>query len=459
MLPAILFFLAALPVSPQETQPAPETREAKEEGEKEAEEDKKKEKVLAIRGGDVYTVTAGTLRGGTVLVRGKKIWKVGTDLEVPKDAQVLDVANLRVYPGLVAAETTGILARFGSADSPADAVDPFALSLQLASASGITTAVSGSAVAKVIPGDIEDMIVREPAFSRLNLGTAQARRELREKLEKAREYLRAYRRYEQEKKRDPALKEPDKKGIDENSLKLLRREIAARVPAGSREDLLRVADLALDFGFDAIVDSAYEAWTIAGELGRAGVRCVVDPRQKIRPDRETARPSGSSIENAAILRRAGIEVAVVPPQRSISTGGIAGRDYLTFPLDAAFAMRGGLDADAALETITIGAARVLGVDDRVGSIEPGKDADLLVASGDLLDFRTIVEWTIVNGKIAYDRREATFFSHLKTRRDLAPPPEPIEEETPATAPAEEEKAEEEKKEEGSGEERPPRGEG
>jgi len=427
---------------PQETRP--ETREAVEE-EKKAPE---KEKVLALRGGDVHTVTAGTLRPGVVLVRGKTIWKVGTDLAIPEDAHVLDVTGLRVYPGLVAAETVGILGRFGASDSPADSVDPFSLSLQLASAAGITTAVSGTAVAKVIPGDLADLIVREPAFVRLNLGTAQARRETREKLEKAREHLRALRRHEVEKKRDPTLKEPDKKGIDEGMLRLLRKEIPARVSAGSRSDLLPVADLALAFGFVAIVDGAHEGWTVAGDLGRAGIRCVVNPRQKVLPDRETARPSGSTIENAAILRRAGVEVAVVPPQRSISTGGTAGRDYLTFPLDAAFAMRGGLEADAALETITIGAARVLGVDDRVGSIEPGKDADLIVASGDLLDFRTFVEWTIVNGKVVYDRREATFFSHLKTRRDLAPPPEPIAEEPPP--PAEEEG--EGKKEDGGGEE-------
>jgi cytosine/adenosine deaminase-related metal-dependent hydrolase len=98
-------------------------------------------------------------------------------------------------------------------------------------------------------------------------------------------------------------------------------------------------------------------------------------------------------------------------------------------------MRGGLGEQAALESVTLGAARVLGVEDRLGSIDPGKDADLIVTSGDLLDYRTFVEFTIVNGKVVYDRQKSTFFSHIRPRAPL----ELVEvgaESQPASAPAE-----------------------
>jgi imidazolonepropionase-like amidohydrolase len=439
-LPFLLSFFL-LPAPFQESKPAPTRKERKEQRKKDEEERRKKEdeRLFAIVGGDVYTVGGATIRGGTVLCRGRKVWKVGLDVEVPKGAKVLEAKGMRVYPGLVAANSFGILGAFigGAGGSPADSVDPFSLSVQLASASGITAVYAGTAVAKVIPGDVEGVLVKEPAFVSLAYSSSNPvqRLDVRERFEKARDYLRKRGEWEEAKKTDPQAKEPSKQGVDDNHLRLLRREIPARLQAGSADDLLAIAELIGDFGFDAVVDGAHEAWTVASELSRRGVRCVLNPRAKVRPDRNTNRPSGSSIENAAILRKAGVTFAVLPPQAAVSTGGLAGRDLMTLPLDAAFAMRGGLDEQAALEAVTLGAARVLGVADRLGSIEPGKDADLIVTSGDLLDYRTFVEFTIVNGKVVYDRQKSTFFSHIRPRGPL----ELVEvgaETQPATAPAE-----------------------
>ncbi|MCI0588117.1 MAG: amidohydrolase family protein [Planctomycetes bacterium] len=437
------FLLGALllPAPAQESKPAPTRKERKEERKKDEEERRKKEeeKVFAIVGGDVHTVGGATIRGGTVLCRGRKIWKVGLDLEVPKGAKVLDAKGMRVYPGLVAAGSAGILGSpfGGPGGNPADSVDPFSLPIQLAAASGVTTVCAGIAVGKVIPGEIEGVLVRETAFVSLAYSASNPvqRLEVREKLEKARDYLRRMREWEEAKKADPQAKEPSKQGVDESHLKLLRRELPARLPAGSADDLLAICGLLDDFGFDAVVDGAHEGWTIAPEISRRGIRCVVTPRAKVRPDRNTNRPTGSSIENAAILHGAGVPIAVLPPTSMVSTGGVAGRDLMTLPLDAAFAMRGGLGEQAALESVTLGAARVLGVEDRLGSIDPGKDADLIVTSGDLLDHRTFVEFTIVNGKVVYDRQKSTFFSHIRPRAPL----ELVEvgaESRPSTAPAE-----------------------
>ena len=83
--------------------------------------------------------------------------------------------------------------------------------------------------------------------------------------------------------------------------------------------------------------------------------------------------------------------------------GLAGRDLTSLPLEAAFAVRGGASEKTALASITLTPAKMLGMDDRIGSIEAGKDADILILSGSPLDYRTYVEQAIVNGHLCYDR--------------------------------------------------------
>jgi len=106
---------------------------------------------------------------------------------------------------------------------------------------------------------------------------------------------------------------------------------------------------------------------------------------------------------------------VVPPMPLISLWGLAGRDLLHLNMEAAFAVRGGMSNADALRTITIDAARILGIDDRVGSLEVGKDADMVVCDGDLLHFMTQVHYTIVNGRIVYDKKKDTLFAHIRPR--------------------------------------------
>jgi imidazolonepropionase-like amidohydrolase len=94
------------------------------------------------------------------------------------------------------------------------------------------------------------------------------------------------------------------------------------------------------------------------------------------------------------------------------------------PMEAAFAVRGGLSEDAAVRAITIDAARVLGIDHRVGSIEVGKDADFAIVDGQLLYYMTLVRWTVVNGRVAYDKQKETLLDHIRPGGDRnAPPPE------------------------------------
>jgi imidazolonepropionase-like amidohydrolase len=96
----------------------------------------------------------------------------------------------------------------------------------------------------------------------------------------------------------------------------------------------------------------------------------------------------------------------------VGTGGILGQDLNTPHLDAAFAVRGGLDNRKALRTLTLDAARMLGADARIGSLEPGKDADVLILQGDPLHYATFVTTAVVNGNVVYELGQEPLYKHL-----------------------------------------------
>ncbi len=409
---------AALPQEPPKEE-APEQQEAEKPAEQPAEEAAGPDPdspYLAIVGAEIHTVSDGVIPSGTVLCKGGRILKVGRRVSVPEGARVIEAEGMKVYPGLVAVESSGIVQGRGS--GLADDYDPFSLNVDLGLAGGLTSVQTGGAVAKLVRHSIEDVVLGDAAWVTLNYSTSspRARRDLREKLDRARDFLREQRAFEAAKKAgEEDLVEPDKKGLDQRSLALLQRQAVARFNANNAKDLLTVCELLEDYPMEAVVFGGQEAWTVAQQLSRAGVRLVITPREKRWADEELNRPSGWSIENARVLYDHGVEFAVLPSQTYISTGGIAGRDLLTLPMEVAFAIRGGLPQDAALRSITIDAARILGVDDRVGTIEPGKDADLIVCDGDLFDYRTFVQWAVVNGEVAYDKQSAPYFSHIRPR--------------------------------------------
>jgi hypothetical protein len=409
---------AALPQEPPKEE-APEQQEAEKPAEQPVEEAAGPDPdspYLAIVGAEIHTVSDGVIPSGTVLCKGGRILKVGRRVSVPEGARVIEAEGMKVYPGLVAVESSGIVQGRGS--GLADDYDPFSLNVDLGLAGGLTSVQTGGAVAKLVRHSIEDVVLGDAAWVTLNYSTSspRARRDLREKLDRARDFLREQRAFEAAKKAgEEDLVEPDKKGLDQRSLALLQRQAVARFNANNAKDLLTVCELLEDYPMEAVVFGGQEAWTVAQQLSRAGVRLVITPREKRWADEELNRPSGWSIENARVLYDHGVEFAVLPSQTYISTGGIAGRDLLTLPMEVAFAIRGGLPQDAALRSITIDAARILGVDDRVGTIEPGKDADLIVCDGDLFDYRTFVQWAVVNGEVAYDKQSAPYFSHIRPR--------------------------------------------
>jgi imidazolonepropionase-like amidohydrolase len=396
------------------------------EGETPADEgklDDKKEEWFALTNGDVFTGTGSLLRGMTVLAKNGVIVKIASEVDIPEGATVLDAKGMRVYPGLVATSSSGL---FGNTSSDLeDSVDPFSSRMVLGLASGITATGVGSVSAKLKRGEIKGVVMRDKFLTTLAYATSNpsSKRSLNEKLAITAKYLRDYRDWESKKASNKDLKEPAKKGVDSGVLSVLKGETLARFNADSRDDLLAIARLAQQYGFRPVIDGCGEGWTVADELGRAGAYAVLTPRDRNDKSEALVRQGGSSIENAAILYSRGVQVAIVPASKGVDLGGIAGRDIMHLPIEADFAVRGGLPESAAIAAITIVPARILGVDHRIGTLEVGKDCDLLVMDGDLLHYQTLVQYTVVDGKQVYDKEAELWFAHIRPRTTASLAPE------------------------------------
>ncbi len=395
-------------------------------GPAEVEQEKNDDRWLAITGGDIHTGTGEVLRGATLLARNGKIRAIGYDLYVPPEAKVLDVKGYRVYPGLVAISSNGLLGN--SSSDIGDTIDPFNFRMTLGLATGITTTGIGTSAAKLKRFSIKDAVLAEKIFATFSWSNSNPRQkaDLAAKFKSASEYIRKYRDWEKKVKDQKDLPEPSKRGVDNTVLAVLRGEQTAKFVSNDRDELLGIARLAQQYAFSPVIEGCQEGWTVADELGRAGVRAIITPRDRRPKDERQAASGGASIENAAILHKAGVQVVIVPASEGVDLGGLVGRDIMHLPLEPGFAVRGGLPEKAALDSITIASARMLGIGHRVGSLEVGKDCDVIVTDGDVLHYKTFVQWTIVDGKIVYDKEKELFFAHIRPRPEAEKAPRKID---------------------------------
>ena len=384
------------------------------------------EEVTAIQGGDLYTITNGIIKNGIILIKDGKISNIGQNIEIPKEAKVIDAHGKVVMPGLVAVNAEVGVISYQGITRIADSLDPFDFSVSLALASGVTTALvsaggpSGSnpiggttAVIKNSYGDLDHMLVKESVVQSVRISNNDwlLKTTFKQNLRKAQNYLRKLAEYQQadDKKK---LEEPTKpSGLDEY-IRLLRKEIPVIVTASTANDILADLELVDEFGIRMILTNAVEAWIVPEEIAKRDVRLVITPRQKQPPNEDISGPSGSNLENAAILKKAGVKFAIIPPSTYFETWGVVGRDMMALPMEAAFAVSGGLDEQTAMEAITISAAEIIGVADRVGSLQVGKDADIVILDGHPFHHKTFVELTLINGKVLYEKSKSIFFSHI-----------------------------------------------
>lgn len=399
---------------------------------------------LAITGGKVHTLGArGTLEQGTVIIEDGVIRAIGNDLDVPADARVVDAAGKVVTPGIVDAhgflglseislvetsvDRTQTGDRFTASFDVADAINPRSSLIAVNRIEGITRAVvapsigeEGSAIAGlgaiIHLGGPGDYLVRRGAALFVHLDEAGAQASggsrvlsmmaLREALDDARDYAANRQAFLDRDRREYAPSRLD--------LKALERALAGEIPVVVRthraSDIEAVLRLGAEFGLRLIVSGGVESWMVADDLAHAGVPVILNPLQNLPASFQSL---GARLDTAAILYRAGVTVAFA------YSGSHNARNVTQ---SAGNAVAAGLPWEAALRAITINPAAIFGMGGQVGSLETGKDADVVVWSGDPLEVTTFAERVFIRGQDIpmVSRHTLMRDRYLDLDRDLPP---------------------------------------
>jgi len=403
--------------------------------ETEAKKEAAEEPFIAIRAGKILTASRGNINDGLILIRGKTIAYVGEPKEIPPEATIIDASKSVLIPGMIdihshlglhwesepvrmnpSAPTSGPdssklrLVSISNAIAPNDKAFVEVLRSGVTSvllAPGTRGLVSGNAALIKLAGDsAPDMIVKEYAAIKFSMlgGRAKLARiwDARDRLKKAKdyaqkwdEYERKHQEYEHRKATDKEgkVKEPDRPKRDAN-LELLRRlfkrEVCALVHANRADEIRNALKVFRDeYNLDIIILGGDDSYRVIPELRKYNVGVAIGPNI-MRYEK------GEPINNANLLTQSGVRVA-------FHTSATSGTQYL--PMNAAYSVRYGMDEDKAFRAITISPAELLHVDDKIGSIDVGKDADLVILSGEPFDFTSRVEKVIVNGQIVFERAD------------------------------------------------------
>jgi imidazolonepropionase-like amidohydrolase len=403
---------------------------------------------IAYRGARILTVAGAPIDKGVLIVHKGKILAVGAEAgtPIPEGAEVVELKDKTIIPGLVDTHShIGIWSRphvsanndgnegsgpVQSALRALDAIQPDDPGIRMAVAGGVTTANIMPGSANVIGGQtvyvklrgrtIEDMRVRSskvlgglkmangenpkrfnyqgrkiaPA-TRMKIAALQ-----REQFAKAREYLRKWEHYRQAKAEDKDATQPEVDLALEPLVEVLQRKRTVHFHSHRADDLMTAIRLSKEFDFELVLQHCTEGYRIVEELIRekipVSLTLVDSPGGKL----EVARLLE---ENAAILDKAGVKVAINTDD-SITESRFLLRT-------GAIAVRGGMSEDAALRALTLHGAQMLHLDDRLGSLEKGKDADFIVLSGEPFSVYTHVLQTYIDGKCVFDRSKQQDWSY------------------------------------------------
>ena len=374
---------------------------------------------VAITGGKIYPVSGPMIERGTVLMRDGRIVAVGADVAIPADAQRIDATGKIVTPGIVNATTALGLVEIGAVSGtrettargrdgiaaafmPWEGLNPASVLLGPARDGGITSAVivpqggliSGqAAVIHIVPGTASDLILRAPVAMVASLGQvngmprAETIMRLREILSDARVYRIRRADFERAQTRPLAASRLDLEAL----LPVLDGKEPLLINADKASDIDAALRLAREFTFRLIIGGGAEAWQIADRLAAAKVPVLTGAMNNIPGSFASL---GQRQENAGILARAGVTVLLV--------GNAGGGDEEAFNVrnvryEAGNAVAYGMEWNAALRAITLSPAEVFGVADRVGSLQAGKMADVVVWSGDPFEFASQPERVFVRG--------------------------------------------------------------
>lgn len=385
--------------------------------------------LFAITRARIHPISGPVLPSGTVLVSAGKIQAVGADLEVPAGCPVIDAQGATLIPGMIDAHChVGLWEeglKFEGEDGnemtdpitphmrALDGINPLDLGFEDARSAGVTTVFVLPGSANVIGGQpvclktagvaIDQMAIRQPAGLKVAFGENPKRvyhsknkmpmtrmgiaALMRQTFVEAQTYARKV-----EKAREAGEEGPDRDLRMEAIALSLSRRVPMRAHAHRTDDILTAIRIAEEFNLDLVIEHCTEGHKIAPLLAEKGVRAVVGPSMSCRSKVELRE---RNYETAAVLDQAGVLVAIMTDHPVVPIHHL--------PLCAALAAKAGMGREAALAGITLNAARICGVDHRIGSLEPGKDADMVLLTGHPFDLDTEVLMTWIDGQVVFQR--------------------------------------------------------
>jgi len=369
---------------------------------------------------------------GAILIDGKTIRAVGTDLDPADypDAEIIDAKGQRVTPGLVDPHChIGVMEegiRFEGNDTNEmsgpiypelrgiDSVYVKDMAFDYTYKSGITTVNTGPGSANIIGGTftalktygdtVDDMIIKEETCMKMalgenpkrvygsgqkNPGTRMASAALmREWLFKARDYQKKLKAWEnkQEDAKEPAF------DMKLHSLKRVFEGMPVKIHAHRADDIMTAIRIAKEFDLNVTIDHATEAYLIPNKIKDDNIRLIIGPTLGSASKYELV---NKSFHSGRILEEHDIEFAIMTDHPVITLD--------TTLVQAALFVKEGLSEQRALEALTITSARLNGIDDRVGSLEVGKDADIVIWDGPLFDIMTRPELVMINGEVVHSK--------------------------------------------------------
>ena len=398
---------------------------------------------IAITGGRVIPVSGPVIEGGTVLIRDGRISAVGANVAVPAGAQRIDATGRWVTPGLFNPSTLlGLVEvsavpetrQSGALNTATDRVhaalrvweglNPASVLFAAARNEGITTVmvhptgglIAGqAAVLDIVNGTTADMLVRAPVAMFAQLGDAGSANvggrgeqmlRLRELLNDVRAYQRNRASFDRGESRELAASRSDLEAL----IPVVEGRMLLIVAAEASADIEAAMTLAREFGLRIAIAGGSEAWRVADRLAAARIPVFAGAMNNIPGSFATL---GARQENPGLLRRAGVEVLLLG----------TGSDPDAFNVrnirqEAGNAVAYGMSWDDALRSITLAPAELFGVADRLGSLQPGRTANVVVWSGDPFEFATRVEHVFVRGR---EIREPSRQDMLMQRYRTLPP--------------------------------------
>ncbi len=397
---------------------------------------------VAITNAKIYPVSGPVIERGTVVMKDGKITAVGADVQAPAGAKVIDGTGKVVTPGFLDSvtqlgiveigavqgtnETRSSNDRITAAYKVSYGINPYSTLIPIARTGGVTRAVvapspgtpliGGQAALIHLTGDrISKMIEKDPvamfaalderAAEQTGGGRGDAMLRLREILQDAKDYAANKAAFNAGNRREYSVSRLDLEAL----IPVLQGREPLALEANHTTDIQNALALRDEFGLKLILVGAADGWMMADDLAKAGVPVVLNPMTDI----PTFEELGATLENAGRLQKAGVDVIL---------SSFDAHNVRDLRQDAGNAVAYGMPYDAALRAVTLGPAELWGIADRFGSLEAGKEADVVVWTGDPFELTTWPEHVFVQGQeLPNDTRQTKLLERYRTLGDSMPP--------------------------------------